>query len=97
MGEADKALLTGLGEDATYTENGGTSSTIRAFFQLEPGTNEGEFFQVANATPTIECQAADVPNRAAGDTFDIGGTTYEVQWWARPDDAGWVVATVTEQ
>jgi hypothetical protein len=97
MGEADAALLAGLGEDATYTEAGGAFSTVRVFFQSAPETNEGEFFQVANAAPTVECQAADVPNREAGDTFDIGGIYYEVQWWGEPDDAGWVMATVTEK
>lgn len=75
----DAAVIALLGEDVTYTPNGGSSVVVKGFFQKpdeEPDTQELEFLAQA---PQIILLATDATAPHKGDTFTIRGQNYSVK------------------
>jgi hypothetical protein len=75
----DAAIVNVLGEDVTYTPNGGGAVVVKGFFQSpddEPDTADLDF--IANE-PQVILQSADAtaPNKA--DLFTIRGQNYRVK------------------
>jgi hypothetical protein len=74
----DAAVIALIGEDVTYTPNGGSSVVVKGFFQNpddEPDTQEIEF--IANE-PQVILTKTDAPAAHKGDTFVIRGQNYSV-------------------
>lgn len=75
----DAAVIGLLGEDVTYTPNGGGAVVVKGFFQDpddEPDTQELEF--IANS-PQVVLLKTDASAPHKGDTFTIRGINYSVK------------------
>lgn len=75
----DAAIISVLGEDITYTPNGGGATSIKAYWQSpneSPDTGEMEFELQG---PRVHCLNSDVPNPSHLDQFTYSGVTYQVR------------------
>jgi hypothetical protein len=83
---------------ATYTPNGGISTTVNVLVDKEPQVAEGQIWAVQAGTVQLTADSADVPNLGPGDTFEIGSTTYLVNGEPpKADEGGLVRFLVQEQ
>jgi hypothetical protein len=70
-----RRVIARLGEDATYTpQGGGQSSTVRGIY-LQPFTPS---LGMEASEPTFACISTDAPALAHGATLLIRGTTFTV-------------------
>ena len=79
----DRAIFVGVddfGTAATYTLQGGGSSTVNGIFDNEfVEVDAGGGFGVAMQQPRFQCRTADISSAAEGDTIVISSVTYTVR------------------
>lgn len=75
----DAAVIAAMGEDVTYTPNGGGAVVVKGFFQSpddEPDTQDIEFIATS---PRVTLLNTDATAPHKGDVFTIRGQAYSVK------------------
>lgn len=75
----DAAVIAAMGEDVTYTPNGGGAVVVKGFFQApddEPDTQDINFIAAA---PQVTLLNTDATAPHKGDVFTIRGVAYSVK------------------
>jgi hypothetical protein len=69
-----------FGQSATYTPNGGSTSTISGIFDASDGLVDlGGRVGITSGDPVFHCRTSDVPSAAEGDALVTGSITYTVR------------------
>lgn len=73
------ALLTELGEDATYTPLLGAAKSIKVLFENVEKPQVVQGAEVVGAVPTAEARTSDLTGTVLGGELLIDGTTYTIK------------------
>ena len=73
------ALLTELGEDATYTPSGGVAKSIKVLFENVEAPQPVQGATVVGSIPTAEARTSDLTGTVLGGELVINGTTYTIE------------------
>ena len=69
-----------LGRDATYwTAGAGQARVVRAMIKSPDNISDIGVARIHRSTLTLEVRSSEIPEPAAGDTFDLDGTLYVIQ------------------
>ena len=75
----DAAVIAAMGEDVSYTPDGGGAVVVTGFFQSpddEPDTQDIDFIATS---PMVTLLNTDAPAPSKGDVFTIRGVAYSVK------------------
>lgn len=81
-------VLSGLGEDVTFTHGTGTPATVRGVFQNPYQAGDVGLVGVAGTTPSFAVLTSEIGTVSKDDTIVRGAVTYKVRAVRADDPVG---------
>ncbi len=75
----DAAVIAAMGEDVTYTPNGGGAVVVKGFYQSPDDEPDTQGIELIATAPQVTLLNTDAPAPHKGDVFTIRGIGYSVK------------------